>query len=72
MSDQSSKSKPTRPSIPSKKEKGTSTLRPAGPISSASSGDGGPEETQIPEPPPRGGQQPGEDFDKAPPSTSNS
>jgi len=70
MSDQSSKSKPTRPSIPSKQEKKTIPMKPVEATASGS-GDGGPEETQIPEPPPRGGQQPGDDIDKAPPPTSN-
>jgi len=70
MSDQSSSSKSTLPSIPSTQQRKTYPLKSADTVSSAS-GDGGPEETQIPEPPPRGGQQPGDDLDKAPPPTTN-
>lgn len=62
MSDELSKSTTTRPSTPLKQENVTSPLSPVEPGSSASVS---PEESQVPEPPPRGGQQPGEDIAKA-------
>jgi hypothetical protein len=67
MSDQPSSSKST---LPIQQQK-ISLLKPTD-TASASSGDGSPEESQFPEPPPSGGQQPGEDLDRAQPSTSNS
>jgi hypothetical protein len=71
MSDQSSSSSPTRSSTSSTQQQVTFPLKPVD-TASASSGDGNPEESQVPEPPPRGGQQPGEHLERAPPSTSNS
>lgn len=68
MSDQSSKSQSTRPSTLWKQENVTLQSGPMGPAASVS---GSPEESQVPEPPPGGGQQPGEDLNKAPPQTSN-
>jgi hypothetical protein len=51
-----------------KKEKKDLPLRPVG---GSVSSLGEPNESQFPEPPPSGGQQPGDRIDKAPP-TSNS
>jgi hypothetical protein len=71
MSDQSSSSNPTRSSTSSTQQEVTFPLKQVDTVS-ASSGNDGPEESQVPEPPPGGGQQPGEDLDRAQPSTSNS
>jgi hypothetical protein len=68
MSDESPLSKLTRPSLPSKEEMKGRLVESVG-VTSGGSGD--PTESQVPEPPPGGGQQPGDEIHKGPP-TSNS
>jgi hypothetical protein len=58
-------SNPTPPSTPSKPEK---KPLPSKPVSGATRLEG-PDESQVSEPPPGGGQQPGDHFDKAPPTS---